>query len=581
MSDTPLTRVSPQGDGYTVTAADLQADFDRLIPEPGRYDSVLVFADLRDEAAGDIVPMEAYGLSWGIQPSAKFATYAMIQYIEWDALLRRPALGQRGLFARMAPRPGGVLRGAPACRMPTDGLHGEEEHGMPEADPVWGWSPWYRQFLMGTAIEPDGAATGLGPRAWRLGDDPRLHRPLQPGFVTPALAARNLLRNGDAEASGLDPWRAYGWQPDGFAADRDAATARRGAGALRIRNTRPTTSACAQDVAVTPGHDYLLAGWIRTEGVRRLPGRRGRREPEPRVRLGTHPGRERHSGGWRYVALRFDARDRRGHDRRPARVLLQHRHGHRLVRRPAAARPGADPRGHRLIRIPFENGMMRASRKRDGLAARSRACPSPFRRRPRISPGKGRARSPRMTSEWQTLFGLMWETAARVRGPFEIAEVVPGGVPAPGPAARGRRAGAPLPAHGAGAAARGRAVLHRRGERRRPPARVRPRPGGPGRRPGRLPVRAVGAPDVAARHARAGVLSVSRVSRCSQAWRRIAAVPGLDRTALGRRSGSRRRPAAPPHEGQPAGHAGGIQVDRHRAQAPAREGPGERPADRR
>jgi hypothetical protein len=32
-----------------------------------------------------------------------------------------------------------------------------------------------------------------------------------------------------------------------------------------------------------------------------------------------------------------------------------------------------------------------------------------------------------MTSEWQTLFALLWETAAKVRGPFEIAEVVPEG----------------------------------------------------------------------------------------------------------------------------------------------------------
>jgi hypothetical protein len=32
-----------------------------------------------------------------------------------------------------------------------------------------------------------------------------------------------------------------------------------------------------------------------------------------------------------------------------------------------------------------------------------------------------------MTSEWQALFALLWETAARVRGPFEIAEVVPEG----------------------------------------------------------------------------------------------------------------------------------------------------------
>lgn len=30
-----------------------------------------------------------------------------------------------------------------------------------------------------------------------------------------------------------------------------------------------------------------------------------------------------------------------------------------------------------------------------------------------------------MTSEWRTLFDLLWETAARVGGPFEIAEIVP------------------------------------------------------------------------------------------------------------------------------------------------------------
>lgn len=30
-----------------------------------------------------------------------------------------------------------------------------------------------------------------------------------------------------------------------------------------------------------------------------------------------------------------------------------------------------------------------------------------------------------MTSEWQTLFGLIWETATRERGPFEIATLIP------------------------------------------------------------------------------------------------------------------------------------------------------------
>lgn len=30
-----------------------------------------------------------------------------------------------------------------------------------------------------------------------------------------------------------------------------------------------------------------------------------------------------------------------------------------------------------------------------------------------------------MTSEWRMLFDLLWETALRVQGPFEIAEVVP------------------------------------------------------------------------------------------------------------------------------------------------------------
>jgi hypothetical protein len=310
VSDTPLTRVSPLGGGYWVAPEDVQEDLDRFIPEPGRYDSVLVFADLRDEPNGDVVPMEAYGLTSGPQPAAWFAAYSTIQYIEWDALLHpgQPWGNEvflhewlHGLEAFYADR---------GVRMPTDGLHGAEEHGMPQADPAWGWSPWYRQFLMGTAIEPDGAAAGLGPRAWRLGPIRAYYRPLARGFVTPAMAARNLLRDGDAEASGLGPWRAYGWQPDGFTADRDGG-ARTGVGALRIGNATANDVRLAQDVAVTPGHDYLLAGWVRTAGVRvREDGAIG-------ANLSVEGGWERtpsvsgDSGGWRYVALRFGARDRR------------------------------------------------------------------------------------------------------------------------------------------------------------------------------------------------------------------------------------------------------------------------------
>jgi hypothetical protein len=312
VSDTPLTRVSTMGAGYTVAPDDVREDFDRYIPEPGRYDSVLVFADLRDEADGDIVPMEAYGLAWGLQPAAKFATYAMIQYIEWDALLRPGEPWGNEVFLHEWLHGLEAFYSERGLRMPTDGLHGAEEHGMPEADPVWGWSPWYRQFLTGTAIEPDGAATGLGPRAWRLGTVRDYYRPLAPGFVTPAMAARNLLQNADAEASGLAPWRAYGWRPDGFAADRaGAADARRGAGALRIRNDAANDVRLAQDVAVTPGHDYLLAGWIRTEGVRVLESGEVGANLSVEGTWERTPGVAGDSGGWRYVALRFGARDRR------------------------------------------------------------------------------------------------------------------------------------------------------------------------------------------------------------------------------------------------------------------------------
>ncbi len=112
------------------------------------------------------------------------------------------------------------------------------------------------------------------------------------GFLTAALAAapagdapvkeapqtdgKNLFRNpGAEEVSGDQPadWRVRTYS--GQANHRVAAEAHSGSRSFFIESERGADTSFHFDLDVEPGHDYLLAGWIKTENLRTVRGGRG------------------------------------------------------------------------------------------------------------------------------------------------------------------------------------------------------------------------------------------------------------------------------------------------------------------
>jgi hypothetical protein len=87
----------------------------------------------------------------------------------------------------------------------------------------------------------------------------------------PALGSdRNVLVNGGFEQASGVLGRPFAWNPVpafGSLLTWDFDVARTGIGSIRISNPTPNDAAWTQEITLEPNHNYLLSGWIKTEGV--------------------------------------------------------------------------------------------------------------------------------------------------------------------------------------------------------------------------------------------------------------------------------------------------------------------------
>jgi hypothetical protein len=134
--------------------------------------------------------------------------------------------------------------------------------------------------------------------------------PSRPEYVTAARRRANLLVDGSFEREPAKHWEPQSWRRNDDAAAFVTDVARSGKASAKLRSTEFDDCMVGQTVAVKPGTQYLLSGWVRTKNVSVEDGGRvaaslsvaGGFEASPSIAV---------ADDWAYASLVFDTGERK------------------------------------------------------------------------------------------------------------------------------------------------------------------------------------------------------------------------------------------------------------------------------
>ena len=323
VSDVPLRTIHTWDDGCGIAPEDIGEDIDAYAPQ-GKYDAIFVYWKSWDDETNYRLP-GPYGWASGTFEAANYAGFASVQY-DVPSAWTRDSGSTECFIHEWLHLLEGFYGGREGVQLARGGLHSGEEHGYKLNER--NWKDWYGDLLNGE-IQEDGRSVGLGEAAWKYGTmreaaalkpaaGPRGAPPTAsaqkiandeirttPEYLTPQRRARNLLRNGDFRNGDDGAWEIQSWKNNKNAATLIPDAPERGAVSLQIATNEPDDVKLVQKVAVKKRANYLLTGWITTQGVRIV-------EPNGQfgASIGLVNGAERTpalvgNGDWRYVATGF------------------------------------------------------------------------------------------------------------------------------------------------------------------------------------------------------------------------------------------------------------------------------------
>ena len=323
VSQVPLRTIHVWDDGCGIAPEDIGEDIDAYAPQ-SKYDAIFVYWKSWDDETNYRLP-GPYGWASGTFEAANYAGFASVQY-DVPSAWTRDSGSTECFIHEWLHLLEGFYGGREGVKLARGGLHSGEEHGYTLNER--NWKDWYGDLLNGEIEEEDGRA-GLGEAAWKYGTmraaaalqpaaGPRNAPPFAsadklandairtaPEYLTPQRRARNLLRNGDFSDGDDGAWEIQSWKGNKNAASLVPDTPGGGATALQIATNQPDDVKLVQKVSIKKRTNYLLTGWIATQGVQIV-------EPNGQfgASIGLVNGAERTPAlvgnhDWRYVATGF------------------------------------------------------------------------------------------------------------------------------------------------------------------------------------------------------------------------------------------------------------------------------------
>ncbi len=307
VSPRPVTSISPMGNNtFWLSPADVKEDIQQYAPL-GKYDGVLFYwKAVNDDGKGLNV---GFGWSLGPNEGAHFAGFSSVHYAPTGSWGSDSEVTE--VFLHEWEHQIEAFYSGKGIKLPKGGLHVDASYGY-KHHPTRFWKPWYRDFLTGNVLEPDGTRSGLGEKAWALGTIRGDQLVYLPEYLTPERRRRNLLKDGSFERTGQSPWTAGSWRNNHSAARAIAfATARDGKRVALLSADLPDDAHFRQTITVKPKTKYVFAGWARSADV--VIGEKGGTSGASLSVLG---GFERSRGtltgttDWTYLSVVFDTGDR-------------------------------------------------------------------------------------------------------------------------------------------------------------------------------------------------------------------------------------------------------------------------------
>lgn len=307
VSPRPVTTVSPMGNNtFWLSPADVKEDIQQYAPL-GKYDGVLCYWRAVNDAGKSL----NVGFGWSIGPNegANFAGFSSVHYAPTGSWGRDSEVTE--VFLHEWEHQIEAFYSGKGIKLPKGGLHVDASYGY-KHHPTRFWKPWYRDFLTGNVLEPDGTRTGLGEKAWSLGTIREDQLVYLPEYLTPQRRRQNLLRNASFEAAGQDGWTIGSWRNNQEAGRVEAlATARDGRRVAVLTAAQPDDAHLRQTVAVKPKTKYLFAGWARSADIT-IGEKGGATGANLSILGGFERSRETLTAtrDWTYLSFVFDSGDR-------------------------------------------------------------------------------------------------------------------------------------------------------------------------------------------------------------------------------------------------------------------------------
>jgi hypothetical protein len=161
VSPDPLSSFTFEGGNYLPAAANVQEDVQRYLPI-GKYDTAAVFFTSGAVPGGWVWgPGSSAASNYTLWVTINGGTTPAEQWTSWEtepteAFIHGTMLDLDGFFSRFQ------------VTLPDGGLQSPDAHHYARSA-LFGWLPWYRDYLLARVIESDGTYRGYGPRAFRLG----------------------------------------------------------------------------------------------------------------------------------------------------------------------------------------------------------------------------------------------------------------------------------------------------------------------------------------------------------------------------------------------------------------------------
>jgi hypothetical protein len=307
VSPRAVTTVSPLGNNtFWLSPNDVHADIQEFAPL-GKYDGVFFYwKAVNDNGRGLNV-----GFGWTIGPTAgaNHAGFTSVHHGPTDAWGRDSETTE--VFVHEWQHQLEAFYSSKGVKLPKGGLHVDGSYGY-KHHPSRFWKPWYRDFLTGNVLEPDGGRTGLGEKAWALGTIRDEQLVYLPEYLTPERRKLNLLKNGSFEELELSNWTVGSWRGNQAAGCSIALDKPHSGKRVAVLSSKePDDANLHQTVSVKPNTRYLFSGWARSADIV-IAEKGGASGANLSVLGGFERSRESLVGtsDWKYLSMVIDSGDR-------------------------------------------------------------------------------------------------------------------------------------------------------------------------------------------------------------------------------------------------------------------------------